>query len=200
MTAAAGSPPAPSPPPGADRTVARTRSARPASAPSAEGTCQYLERRSLPRPPGRGFPRMETHRGTTAVDSPHSTEGHEFVRATVMYGAGDVRVEQLPDPVLEQPTDALVRVVRTFVCGSDLHPYHSMPASAEGTQMGHEFIGVVEEVGSAVATAAPRSWSASGTCRLRASTGRRPRRWRDQPRRRPAVRPGAGRLRPLRPQ
>ena len=67
-----------------------------------------------------------------------------------MYGAGDVRVEQLPDPVLEQPTDALVRVVRSCVCGSDLHPYHSMPASAEGTQMGHEFIGVVEEVGSEV--------------------------------------------------
>jgi threonine dehydrogenase-like Zn-dependent dehydrogenase len=69
-----------------------------------------------------------------------------------MYGAGDVRVEQLPDPVLEEPTDALVRVVRTCVCGSDLHPYHSMPASAKGTQMGHEFIGVVEEVGSEVAT------------------------------------------------
>ena len=68
-----------------------------------------------------------------------------------MYGAGDVRVEQLPDPVVEQPTDALVRVVRSCVCGSDLHPYHSMPASAEGTQMGHEFIGVVEEVGSQVA-------------------------------------------------
>src|SRR3954452_2041228 len=69
-----------------------------------------------------------------------------------MYGAGDVRVEQLPDPVLEEPTDALVRVVRTCVCGSDLHPYHSMPASAKGTQMGHEFIGVVEEVGSEVGT------------------------------------------------
>jgi threonine dehydrogenase-like Zn-dependent dehydrogenase len=69
-----------------------------------------------------------------------------------MYGAGDVRVEQLPDPVVEQPTDALVQVVRTCVCGSDLHPYHSMPASAEGTPMGHEFIGVVEEVGSEVAT------------------------------------------------
>jgi threonine dehydrogenase-like Zn-dependent dehydrogenase len=68
-----------------------------------------------------------------------------------MYGAGDVRVEQLPDPVVQEPTDALVRVLRTCVCGSDLHPYHSMPASAEGTQMGHEFIGVVEEVGSEVA-------------------------------------------------
>ena len=69
-----------------------------------------------------------------------------------MYGAGDVRVEQLPDPVVEQPTDALVRVVRTCVCGSDLHPYHSMPAGERGQQMGHEFIGVVEEVGSEVAT------------------------------------------------
>ncbi|MGX5654966.1 zinc-binding dehydrogenase [Geodermatophilus nigrescens] len=69
-----------------------------------------------------------------------------------MYGAGDVRVEQLPDPVVEQPTDALVRVVRSCVCGSDLHPYHSMPAGEQGQQMGHEFIGVVEEVGSEVAT------------------------------------------------
>ena len=49
-----------------------------------------------------------------------------------MYGAGDVRVENVPDPTLQQPTDALVRVVRACVCGSDLHPYHSMPASAEG--------------------------------------------------------------------
>jgi threonine dehydrogenase-like Zn-dependent dehydrogenase len=69
-----------------------------------------------------------------------------------MYGAGDVRVEQLPDPTLQAPTDAVVRVVRTCVCGSDLHPYHSMPASEQGAQMGHEFIGVVEEVGADVAT------------------------------------------------
>ena len=68
-----------------------------------------------------------------------------------MYGAGDVRVEQRPDPTLQAPTDAVVRVVRACVCGSDLHPYHSMPASAQGTTMGHEFIGVVEEVGSDVA-------------------------------------------------
>jgi threonine dehydrogenase-like Zn-dependent dehydrogenase len=69
-----------------------------------------------------------------------------------MYGAGDVRVEELPDARLEAPTDAVVRVVRACVCGSDLHPYHSMPASEQGTQMGHEFIGVVEEVGAEVAT------------------------------------------------
>jgi threonine dehydrogenase-like Zn-dependent dehydrogenase len=69
-----------------------------------------------------------------------------------MYGAGDVRIENVPDPRVQQPTDALVRVVRACVCGSDLHPYHSMPAANEGTQMGHEFIGVVEEIGSDVAT------------------------------------------------
>ncbi|MGK5114654.1 zinc-binding dehydrogenase [Geodermatophilus sp. CPCC 205506] len=74
------------------------------------------------------------------------------MRATVMYGAVDVRVENLADATLQSPTDAVVRVVRTCVCGSDLHPYHSMPASPEGTTMGHEFIGVVEEVGSDVAT------------------------------------------------
>jgi threonine dehydrogenase-like Zn-dependent dehydrogenase len=82
------------------------------------------------------------------------TDGMEkiFVRATVMYGAGDVRVENVPDPTLQAPTDAVVRVVRACVCGSDLHPFHTMPASVEGAPMGHEFIGVVEEVGSDVAT------------------------------------------------
>jgi threonine dehydrogenase-like Zn-dependent dehydrogenase len=69
-----------------------------------------------------------------------------------MYGAGDVRVENVPDPTLQAPTDALVRVLRACICGSDLHPYRSMPASAQGTPMGHEFLGVVEEVGSDVST------------------------------------------------
>jgi threonine dehydrogenase-like Zn-dependent dehydrogenase len=68
-----------------------------------------------------------------------------------MYGAGDVRVEKVPDPTIQAPTDAVVRVVRACVCGSDLHPYHSMPASEQGRTMGHEFVGVVEEVGSEVA-------------------------------------------------
>lgn len=49
------------------------------------------------------------------------------MRATFMYGAGDVRVENVPDPILQDPTDALVRIVRSCVCGSDLHPYRSMP-------------------------------------------------------------------------
>ncbi len=47
------------------------------------------------------------------------------MRATLMYSAGDVRVEEVPDAALQDPTDAVVRVVRTCICGSDLHPYHS---------------------------------------------------------------------------
>ncbi|MFG1609812.1 zinc-binding dehydrogenase [Actinoplanes sp. NPDC049265] len=74
------------------------------------------------------------------------------MRAALMYAAGDVRVEAVADPTLERPTDAIVRVVRACVCGSDLHPYHSMPASPVGRQMGHEFLGVIEQTGSRVAT------------------------------------------------
>lgn len=90
-----------------------------------------------------------------------------------MYGAGDVRVETVPDPVLKEPTDAIVRVVRSCICGSDLHPYHNLPQYTEGTEgrpMGHEFVGVVEETGSEVTTLrsgdlviCPFAWS-DGTC------------------------------------
>ena len=74
------------------------------------------------------------------------------MRATVMYGAGDVRVEDVPDARLIDPTDALVRVTRAAICGSDLWPYKSMPHDDAGRRMGHEFIGVVEAVGADVET------------------------------------------------
>ena len=77
------------------------------------------------------------------------------MKATVMYGAGDVRVETVADPTLLLPTDAVVRTVRTCVCGSDLHPYHSMPGTEHGQTMGHELLAVVEEVGSAVTAVRP---------------------------------------------
>jgi len=77
------------------------------------------------------------------------------MRATVMYGAGDVRVEDRPAPAIEEDTDAIVRVLRTCICGSDLHPYHSMAASSDGTTMGHEMIGVVEQTGDLVSTVTP---------------------------------------------
>jgi len=58
------------------------------------------------------------------------------MRATVMYGAHDVRVETVPDARLVEPTDALVRVTRACICGSDLWPYNSMPRSDTGNRMG----------------------------------------------------------------
>jgi threonine dehydrogenase-like Zn-dependent dehydrogenase len=74
------------------------------------------------------------------------------MRATLMYGAGDVRVDTIPNPTIQQPTDAIVRVVRACVCGSDLHPYHTMPVPEHGQQMGHEFLGIVERTGTDVTT------------------------------------------------
>ena len=74
-----------------------------------------------------------------------------FMRAAYMYGAGDVRAVDAPDPAIHFPSDAVVRVVRSCVCGSDLHPFHNRAANA-GAPIGHEFIGVVEEVGADVTT------------------------------------------------
>ncbi|MEV0416475.1 alcohol dehydrogenase catalytic domain-containing protein [Streptomyces sp. NPDC050448] len=72
------------------------------------------------------------------------------MRATFMYGPGDVRVENVPGPSIVESTDAIVRITLACVCGSDLHPYHSMGKSDEGVPMGHEFLGVVEETGSQI--------------------------------------------------
>jgi threonine dehydrogenase-like Zn-dependent dehydrogenase len=72
------------------------------------------------------------------------------MRATVMYGAGDVRSENVPDARIIEPTDAVVTVTRACICGSDLWPYKAMEQSDKGVVMGHEAIGVVESVGSDV--------------------------------------------------
>ena len=92
------------------------------------------------------------------------------MRATVMYGAGDVRVENVPDARIKESTDALVVVTHAAICGSDLWPYKGMKPSDVGRRMGHEFIGVVEAVGKDVhkikvgdLVAAPFAW-ADGTC------------------------------------
>jgi threonine dehydrogenase-like Zn-dependent dehydrogenase len=92
------------------------------------------------------------------------------MRATVMHGAGDVRIEDVPDARLTERTDALVRVTRACICGSDLWPYNQMEYSEGGQRMGHEFIGIVEDVGLEVRTVkpgdlvvAPFAWS-DGTC------------------------------------
>jgi len=67
-----------------------------------------------------------------------------------MYSAGDVRIENVPDPSIVDPTDAILRVTRACICGSDLWPYASMEPSETGQSMGHEAIGVVEDVGAEV--------------------------------------------------
>src|SRR3954452_5572116 len=72
--------------------------------------------------------------------------------ATIMYAAGDVRTEDVPDPTIVEPTDAVVRVTSACICGSDLWPYAGMAPSETGQSMGHEAIGVVEDVGAAVRT------------------------------------------------
>jgi threonine dehydrogenase-like Zn-dependent dehydrogenase len=74
------------------------------------------------------------------------------MRATVMFAAGDVRIENVSDARLIEPTDALVNVTRACICGSDLWPYNQMEHSETGRQMGHEAIGVIEAVGADVRT------------------------------------------------
>jgi hypothetical protein len=69
-----------------------------------------------------------------------------------MHKAGDVRIETVPDPSLVEPTDAILRVTRACICGSDLWPYASMEPSETGQSMGHEAIGIVEDVGAEVRT------------------------------------------------
>src|SRR5215218_403097 len=73
------------------------------------------------------------------------------MRATVMHKAYDVRVENVPDAAIQQPTDAVIRVTRACICGSDLWPYNGGP-NVEGQRMGNEAIGVVDDVGSDVQT------------------------------------------------
>src|SRR6266511_2509132 len=108
--------------------------------------------------------------GRPGVSRPTQHNGRKLMRAALMYGAGDVRVENVPDPKLREATDTVVRVLRSCICGSDLWPYGSMPASQEGRRMGHEFLGVVEDVGSQVSglkpgdvVVAPFVW-ADNTC------------------------------------
>ena len=71
------------------------------------------------------------------------------MRATVMHKAHDVTIENIPDAIIKEPTDAVIRITRACICGSDLWPYNGGP-NVEGQRMGHEAIGVVEDVGSDV--------------------------------------------------
>jgi threonine dehydrogenase-like Zn-dependent dehydrogenase len=94
------------------------------------------------------------------------------MRATVLHAPRDVRLETVADPQLIDDTDAIVRVVAACVCGSDLWPYRGINEVTEPTRIGHEFVGLVEQVGSAVATIRPGDFVISpftysdNTCQL----------------------------------
>lgn len=92
------------------------------------------------------------------------------MRATTIHAPYDMRVEDVPEPVVQLPTDAVVRVLRACICGSDLWAYRGEAARQPGQRIGHEFLGVVEETGSEVGTVrrgdlvvAPFMWS-DGVC------------------------------------
>jgi threonine dehydrogenase-like Zn-dependent dehydrogenase len=77
------------------------------------------------------------------------------MKGTVLYGPRDVRFEERPTPKIEKPTDAVIKIAATCVCGSDLWPYRGLNPITEPTPMGHEYCGVVEEVGKEVRNIKP---------------------------------------------
>jgi threonine dehydrogenase-like Zn-dependent dehydrogenase len=89
-----------------------------------------------------------------------------------MYGPRDVRLEERDDPKIIEPTDAIIRLPATCICGSDLWPYRGIEAVEEPTPMGHEYVGIVEEVGNAVTTikhgqfVVGSFWTSDNTCEI----------------------------------
>lgn len=77
------------------------------------------------------------------------------MRAAVLRAPGDIAVETVPDPVIEQPTDAIVQVVAAAICGTDLRGFAGRPGPVQGPRCGHEFVGVVTDIGAEVRTVRP---------------------------------------------
>jgi threonine dehydrogenase-like Zn-dependent dehydrogenase len=77
------------------------------------------------------------------------------MQGTILYGPHDVRFEERPDPTIREPTDAILHIVAACVCGSDLWPYRGIAPISQPTPMGHEYVGIVEEVGSQVTQIKP---------------------------------------------
>src|SRR3954469_20100648 len=94
------------------------------------------------------------------------------MRGAVLHAPGDVRVEQRPDPKIEKPTDAIIRLSATCVCGSDLWPYRGIEKVDGPSPMGHEYVGIVEEVGTDVTGIKPGQfvvgsfWASDNTCEI----------------------------------
>jgi threonine dehydrogenase-like Zn-dependent dehydrogenase len=94
------------------------------------------------------------------------------MRGAVMHGPGDVRVEEREAPQIVEPTDAIIRVSAACVCGSDLWPYRGVEQMQWPAPMGHEYAGIVEEVGNQVTTVKPGQfvvgsfWASDNTCEI----------------------------------
>src|ERR1051325_2040100 len=92
------------------------------------------------------------------------------MQGTMLYGPRDVRFEERPDPSILEPTDAILRISAACVCGSDLWPYRGSAPTTQPTPMGHEYVGIVEEVGSEVKHIQPGQfvvgsfWASDNTC------------------------------------
>ena len=92
------------------------------------------------------------------------------MRGAVLYGPRDVRFEERDEPTIIEPTDAIIRLSATCVCGSDLWPYRGIDTPTQPTPMGHEYCGIVEEVGSEVKHIKPGQfvvgsfWASDNTC------------------------------------
>jgi threonine dehydrogenase-like Zn-dependent dehydrogenase len=84
--------------------------------------------------------------------------------ATVLHGPGDIRCEQVPEPKILKPTDAIIRLAATCICGSDLWPYRGLNETTGPQAMGHEYCGIVEQVGSAVKTVRPGQFVVGSFC------------------------------------
>ena len=80
------------------------------------------------------------------------------MKAVVYRGPRQVAVEDVPDPKIERPTDAIVKITTTNICGSDLHMYEGRTDFEQGSIFGHENLGVVQEVGPAVERLKPGDW------------------------------------------
>ena len=84
--------------------------------------------------------------------------------ATILYGARDVRCEEVAEPTIQKPTDAIIRLSATCICGSDLWPFRGLNDVKAPMAMGHEYCGIVEEVGSAVKTVHPGQFVVGSFC------------------------------------
>jgi threonine dehydrogenase-like Zn-dependent dehydrogenase len=79
------------------------------------------------------------------------------MRGAVLHAPGDIRLQERDDPTIVEWTDAIIRLSATCICGSDLWPYRGIEPVQGPAPMGHEYVGIVEEVGNAVSTSGPAS-------------------------------------------